>query len=212
MAPRRTASGGKPRASVRRQRLDVDWGLIIGLIIGFGSLIITAAAWLWPQDPSTRDALPSTPASPPSAIARFDGRLETLAEANRFHRFVYDNFERTVYLRVEVTPDVLTANANPAELSVPRRIALRSDVCGSASLGQPLKVYDDCEDADIVYGVMPLGDDPRTVDLSWTGGGIGAWILRGFFRPVEANGPQMGTWYVELETLRREDVEIPARP
>jgi hypothetical protein len=58
-----------------------------------------------------------------------------------------------------------------------------------------LEVYN-CTDSDVVLGLYPANANPTSIDLAWSGGGIGAWTLRGFFRPVKASGPQMAVWFL----------------
>lgn len=134
-----------------------------------------------------------------NAVPRYDARLNTKADATRFVQWLYDHYETEIYLKVEITPGVMTANGDPQAMSRPRRIAVRSDVCGSATLGSgQLETYE-CVDSDVVLGVFPFRDQPDSVDLWWTGGGVGAWTLRGTFIPNAAQGPNQGTWYIGLE-------------
>lgn len=133
------------------------------------------------------------------SIPRYDSRITSRADGTRFVQWLYDHYEQEVYLKVEVTPGAMTENADPQEMSRPRRIAIKSDVCGSATLGRGELTAGPCIDSDVVLGLYPYRDTPESIDLWWTGGGVGAWTVRGTFIPNQAQGPHMGTFFIGLE-------------
>lgn len=199
-----------------------SWGLRAVAIV-LACLAVTGSIWVWRSSQPGRSRALLTAASVVLAltlgvlavlapgrpgIPRYDARLETRDDATKFMQWLYAHYEQEIYLKVEFDPAVLTNNADPQEMTRPRRVAIVSDVCGSATLGSGQLTTYPCVDSDVVLGVFPYRDEPDSVDLSWAGGGVGAWTLRGTFIPNQAQGPQMGTWFVGLEERL---TEVPPR-
>lgn len=165
--------------------------LVLTAVLVVAAIAVGTGAWFVPQGESNTYA----------------ARVETRADSTRFVEWLYAHYEQPVDLKVEIAREAASDQADPNAMTQPRRIAIHSDTCGSATLGQDQLVTNLCCPSpgscpgDLVLGLTnPYRDDPSGVDLSWTGGGVGAWTIRGTFVPVAAQGPSSGgVWFIQLE-------------